>query len=283
MAKDKHEMHCLHTHKQCAQAGFTVKQARRPELRRHTRNQLWLFTIQSECRWCLFCTTARHEARLASWDVTTQTPRCGLFAHGSECTNNAFDPLNNTAYYCSNGICVASINTGSKVDSLECPLSAHDVLALLGECFQRAVWKIYIISPCYYFIKWSICYIPQPQVINIHIWEHHNRTPLLGNIIDPAFASRSFSRFFVVSCSQLMPHRLHYSGCASACACNSSWHLMNSEWQKCRTIGLDIIAGGQKGFSIYMQGVKRCRSDIEMRYCSSRVDEVFNIFWMSAL
>lgn len=45
----------------------------------------------------------------------------------------------------------------------------------------------------------------------------------------PLLASETFTGFFVANCSQLMPRRLHYSGCASLFAFNSSWHLME-QW-----------------------------------------------------
>lgn len=94
--------------------------------------------------------------------------------------------------------------------------TADDVLALL-------VWKIYIISV---ILLDGLCVTPPHPPHHkslIFISEGATTKHLFwAKLSIPLLASETFTGFFVANCSQLMPRRLHYSGCASLFAFNSS-------------------------------------------------------------
>lgn len=127
--------------------------------------------------------------------------------------NNVFD----TAYYC-NGVfapppLIQRVKwTHRCVQRLIC--TTDDVLALLAEYFRRPVWKIYMISPCYYFIKRSVASPDRKSLIFIFestTTDHLFWATLSIRLLRP----ETFGSSFAVRRSQLMPRRLHYSGCAS--------------------------------------------------------------------
>lgn len=116
--------------------------------------------------------------------------------------------------------CVASINT----DLLECPnvsqCTADDLLALLAIFISKNSLKNPYDLTLLLFYKMVLlkirCIVPQPQVINIHIWnkttEHLFCATLSIHLMHPRLSPGSF----VVSCSQLKPHILHYSSFTSS-------------------------------------------------------------------